>query len=98
MNITNMSVATSGNYEKFIIVDGKKYSHTINPKTGLPIRGIKSVTVVSTNAEIADAMTTPVMIMGVEAGLNMVNQIQHLEAIIIDDEDKIFVSDNIRLN
>src|SRR6185437_1943467 len=44
MNVTNMAVATSGNYEKFIVVDGKKYSHTINPRTGLPVTGIKSVT------------------------------------------------------
>lgn len=98
MNITDMAVATSGNYEKFIIVDGKKYSHTINPKTGLPIRGIKSVTVLSTNAEIADAMTTPVMIMGVSAGLTMVNQMRDVEAIIIDDEDMMYISNNIRLN
>jgi FAD:protein FMN transferase len=98
MNITDMAVATSGNYEKFIIVDGRKYSHTIDPRTGLPIRGIKSVTVISTNAEIADAMTTPVMIMGVGAGLHMINQIANVEAIIIDDEDMIYFSNNIRLN
>jgi thiamine biosynthesis lipoprotein len=98
MNITDKAVATSGNYEKFIVVDGKKYSHTINPRTGLPIRGIKSVTIVSTNAEVADALTTPVMIMGVGAGLDMINQLQNVEAIIIDDEDRIYISNNIRLN
>ena len=98
MNITDMAVATSGNYEKFIIVDGIKYSHTIDPRTGLPIRGIKSVTIISTNAEIADALTTPVMIMGVRSGLHMINQMQAVEAIIIDDEDKMHISDNIRLN
>jgi thiamine biosynthesis lipoprotein len=98
MNITDMAVATSGNYEKFIIVDGKKYSHTINPRTGLPIRGIKSVTIISTNTEIADALTTPVMIMGVGAGLNMINQMHDVEAIIIDDEDMMYTSKNIRLN
>ena len=69
LNITNVSVATSGNYEKFAIIDGKKYSHTIDPKTGLPVRGIKSVTIICTNAEVADAMATPVMIMGIKAGL-----------------------------
>ncbi len=98
MNITDMAVATSGNYEKFIIVDGKKYSHTIDPRTGLPIRGIKSVTIISTHAEIADALTTPVMIMGVRSGLHMINQMQGVEAIIIDDEDKMHISNNIRLN
>jgi FAD:protein FMN transferase len=95
LNITDMAVATSGNYEKFIMVNGRKYSHTINPKTGLPVRGIKSVTIFSPNAEIADAMATPVMIMGIVAGLDMVNQINNLEAIVIDDEDKIYTSRNI---
>jgi FAD:protein FMN transferase len=98
MNISDMAVATSGNYEKFIMINGKKYSHTINPKTGLPIRGIKSVTIVSPNAEIADAMTTPVMIMGIGPGLHMINQMKGIEAIVIDDYDKIYTSDNIRFN
>jgi FAD:protein FMN transferase len=98
MNITDMAIATSGNYEKFILIDGKKYSHTINPKTGLPIRGIKSVTIISRNAEIADAMATPVMIMGIGPGLFMINQIKDIEAIIVDDDDQIFTSDNIHFN
>jgi FAD:protein FMN transferase len=98
MNITDMAVATSGNYEKYILVNGVKYSHTINPKTGLPIRGIKSVTIISRNAEIADAMATPVMIMGIGPGLHMINQIKDIEAIVVDDDDKIFTSQNIHFN
>ena len=98
MNISDMAVATSGNYEKFIMINGRKYSHTINPKTGLPIRGIKSVTIISPNAEIADAMTTPVMIMGIGPGLHMINQMKEIEAIVVDDYDKIYTSDNIRFN
>ncbi len=97
LEITNTSVATSGNYEKYVLIGGQKYSHTINPKTGLPVRGIKSVTIISPNAEIADAMATPVMIMGVRVGLDMVNQIRGLACIIIDDDDKIYTSNNIRL-
>ena len=98
MKITGLAIATSGNYEKFILIDGKKYSHTINPRTGLPVTGIKSVTVITKNAEIADAMATPVTIMGVKAGLNMINQIKDIEVIIVDDADKIYTSNNIRLN
>lgn len=97
MNITDMAVATSGNYEKFVMIDGKRYSHTIDPKTGLSVSGIKSVTIISTNAEIADAMATPVTIMGVKAGLHMINQIKNIEAIIIADDDKLFTSKNINL-
>jgi len=95
MTITGMSVATSGNYEKYVMIDGKKYSHTINPRTGLPVTGIKSVTIITLNAEIADAMATPVMIMGIQAGLDMINQIKNIEAIVIDDDNKIYSSKNI---
>ncbi len=97
MNITDMAVATSGNYEKYVKINGKKYSHIINPKTGLPVTGIKSVTIISPNAEIADAMATPVTIMGITAGINLINQIQYLECIIIDDRNKIYSSKNINL-
>jgi len=97
LSITDMAIATSGNYEKFITINGKRYSHTIDPKTGLPVTGIKSVTIISPNAEVADAMATPVMIMGIKVGLDMVNQVKGLACIIVDENDKIYTSKNINL-
>lgn len=97
MEISNKAVATSGNYEKFVIINGKKYSHTIDPKTGLPITGIKSVTIISGNAEFADAMATPIAVMGIKAGLFLIDQIPDLYCIIIDDNNKIYTSKNINL-
>ena len=97
LDITDAAVATSGNYEKYIIINGERYSHTIDPKTGLPVKGIKSVTVISSNAEIADAMATPVMIMGIAVGLDMINQMKNIGCIIIDEQDKIYTSKNINL-
>ncbi|MDB5158659.1 MAG: thiamine biosynthesis protein ApbE [Mucilaginibacter sp.] len=97
LNISELAVATSGNYEKFIMIGGKKYSHTINPRTGLPVTGIKSVTIITTNAEVADAMATPVTIMGVKAGLDMINQMKDIEAIVIDDHDRLYTSKNINI-
>lgn len=98
MDITNMAVATSGNYEKYVIIDGKKYSHTIDPHTGLPVRGIKSVTIISPNAELCDALATPVTIMGINAGLHLINQLKHVECVIIDDDNRLYTSKNIRLS
>lgn len=98
INVTNMAVATSGNYEKFVMIDGKKYSHTIDPRTGLPVSGIKSVTIITLNAEIADAMATPVMIMGIKAGMHLINQMKDIEAIVIDDNNTVYASDNIRFS
>lgn len=97
MQLSNMAVATSGNYEKYAIIDGKKYSHTIDPRTGLPVSGIKSVTIIAPYAEIADAMATPVMVMGIEAGLDMINQMKNIECILIDDNNRIYTSANIKL-
>jgi thiamine biosynthesis lipoprotein len=97
MEISNKAVATSGNYEKFVTINGKKYSHTIDPKTGLPITGIKSVTIISGNAEFADAMATPIAVMGIKAGLFLIDQIPDLYCIIIDDNNKIYTSKNINL-
>jgi len=97
LEITNTSIATSGNYEKFVMIGGKKYSHTINPKTGLPVSGIKSVTIISPNAEIADAMATPVMVMGIKTGLDLINQIKGLACIIVDDNDTVYTSKNVNI-
>ena len=97
MEISNKAVATSGNYEKFVTINGKKYSHTIDPKTGLPITGIKSVTIIASNAEFADAMATPIAVMGIKAGLFLIDQIPDLYCIIIDDNNTIYTSKNINL-
>ena len=98
MDITDMAVATSGNYEKFVFINGKKYSHTINPHTGLPVTGIKSVTIISPNAEVCDALATPVTIMGIQSGIHLINQLNRVECIIIDDDNKLYSSANIHLS
>ncbi|MBL0740811.1 FAD:protein FMN transferase [Chryseolinea lacunae] len=97
LTLSDVSVATSGNYEKFVVIDGQRYSHTIDPKTGYPVKGIKSVTILCPSAEIADAMATPVMVMGVKAGLYLINQIKGIACIIVDDHDRVHASDTINL-
>ncbi len=98
VNLNNSSTATSGNYEKFVIINGIKYSHTINPKTGFPVRGIKSVTIFAPTAELSDVLTTPVLVMGKEVGLDLINQLKGVECILIDDNNKIFTSKNINFH
>lgn len=94
-SLNDSAVATSGNYEKFVLIDGQKYSHTIHPKTGFPMQGIKSVTVFAPFAELADALTTPMAVMGVEVGLHLMNQIKGVACIIIDDANQVFSTKNI---
>lgn len=97
LNISNMAIATSGNYEKYAIINGRKYSHTIDPSTGLPVTGIKSVSIICPSAELADAMATPVMVMGVKVGLDLINQLQQMAGVIIDEHHHIFCSNNINI-
>jgi thiamine biosynthesis lipoprotein len=97
LELKDAAVATSGNYEKFVIIGGKKYAHTIDPKTGFPVSGIKSVTVICPSAELADAMATPVMVMGIRAGLDLVNQMKDIACILIDDADHVFTTHNIKM-
>jgi FAD:protein FMN transferase len=98
LNISDMAVATSGNYEKYALIEGKKYSHTIDPKTGYPVSGIKSVTIICASAELADALATPVTVMGIKVGLDLINQMKGIACIIIDDYDRLYTSKNIRIN
>lgn len=97
IDISGMAVATSGNYEKCIIIGGKKYSHTIDPSTGFPISGIKSVTIICPIAELADAMATPIAVLGVTKGLGIINQMQNIACVIIDDYNTVFTSNNINI-
>jgi FAD:protein FMN transferase len=98
LNISNLAVATSGNYEKFVVIDGKKYSHTINPKTGYPVSGIKSVSIICPIAELADALATPITILGVNDGLGLINQIKGVACVIVDDHNNVYKSDNIKID
>lgn len=91
-DISGMAVATSKSNEKYVSIGGKKYSHTIDPKTGLPVHGIKSVTIICPSAELADALATAVTVMGIKAGLNLINQMKNIACIIIDDDNKLCIS------
>ncbi len=95
--ISNSAVATSGNYEKYVTFDNKRYSHIIDPRTGYPSIGISSVTVFAPKAELADALATAISVMGKDVGLNRINQLANIECIIIDEKGNIHKSKNIRI-
>lgn len=95
LNISNMAFATSVNAEKYEIIPAKKSLSAINAKKGFPISGIKSVSILSTVAELADAMASPVMSIGINAGLYMINQLNQVACVIIDDHDRIYSSKGI---
>jgi thiamine biosynthesis lipoprotein len=93
--LENSAVETSGSYEKFVVFDGKRYSHIIDPRTGYPATGVVSVSVFAKKTEIADALATGIFVLGVDVGLDLVNQLKGIECIIVDDKGKIFSSKGI---
>lgn len=94
----NTSVVTSGNYERFIKIDGKEYCHIINPKTGWPARNLRSVTIICNNTELADALATTVFVLGTTDGLLLINKLENVECVIIDDSNVLHFSKNIQSN
>jgi len=96
--ISNGAVVTSGNYEKYVTFNNKRYTHIIDPRTGYPSIGIISVSVFAPKAEIADALATSIFVMGINVGLDRINQLKHIECIIIDDKGKVHTSQHININ
>ena len=84
VSLYNRSLATSGNYRKFYVEDGIKYSHTIDPATGYPVRhNLLSATIVANDCMTADAFATACMVMGLEKSIDLISQLNELEGFFI---------------
>ena len=86
VNPGEMSVATSGDYEKYFELDGKRYHHILNPKTGYPADSLISVTVLNKSCTIADALATAVFVLGKAKGLRLIENLPETEVMIIDKQ------------
>lgn len=92
------AVTTSGSYEKYAEINGKRYAHIINPKTGYPATGLISVTVFGPSTEICNAFSTSIMVMGKNAGLHLLKNYPAYSCIIVSDKGRFFTSPGIHLN
>ncbi len=89
LNVTNKAMATSGNYRNFYYKNGKKYAHTIDPKTGLPVQhNILSATVLADNCATADAYATAFMVMGLDKAKTVLEKHPELMAYFIYSDEK----------
>ncbi|MBE7170816.1 MAG: FAD:protein FMN transferase [Williamsia sp.] len=88
------SVTTSGSYEKFVVLNGKRYAHIINPKTGYPATGLASVTVFGPSAEGANGFSTSLMVLGPGAGLRLLAKYPAYSCIMVTDAGKVILSPN----
>lgn len=83
------AVTTSGSYEKYAEINGKRYSHIMNPKTGYPSTGLTSVTVVGSNATMANGFSTSIMVLGRKKGLRLIKKFPDYQYLLITDAGKI---------
>lgn len=94
---TNRSIVTSGIYERYIEVDGNIYHHILNPETGYPVENtISGVTVFSDTSIQGDALSTTLFIYGIEEGLNYINSLDGVEAVFIDKNHGVHLSDGLK--
>ena len=91
------AIVTSGSYEKFVVFNGKRYAHIINPKTGYPATGVSSVTVFGPSAETANGFSTSLMVLGKDAGLKLIQKYPDYQYILITDAGQIISSPKLGL-
>jgi len=91
------SVTTSGSYEKYAEIDGRRYSHIINPATGYPATGLVSVTVFGASAETCNALSTSIMVLGRTAGMQLLRRFRGYSCIMVSDDGRFYTSRGMRL-
>jgi len=98
IEIKDTSASTSGDYEKYFERDGVRYHHIIDPRTGYPSKGTRSVTVIAHDAALADALSTALCVMGADQGLLLVNQLAGVEALFINENGVLLKSEGFHLH
>jgi len=95
IGISDLAVVTSGDYERFVEIEGVRYGHIIDPRTGWPVRELASVSIFCPDAELADALATSVMVLGPEQGLALINQLNGIEALLVSHEGEYWTSEGL---
>lgn len=95
MNVRDETFTTSGDYERYFIRDGRRYHHILDPDTGQPARGCRSVTIVARQATLADALSTGVFVLGPQAGMALIEKLPDVEGVIVTDSNRVMVSSGL---
>ncbi len=91
------AVSTSGDYERYFIVDGKRYHHIIDPRTGYPATYCQSVTIIAGDATIADILSTAVFVKGPASGMSLINSLEGVKGIIVKSDGTVIKSRDLKL-
>ena len=95
-DLSDSTFSTSGDYERFFIKDGRRYHHILDPATGEPAMGCRSVTIMTDSATIADGLSTGVFILGPEAGMALIERLPGIEGVIVSANNAVLVSSGLK--
>ncbi|HYR87196.1 MAG TPA: FAD:protein FMN transferase [Terriglobia bacterium] len=96
LDLSDSTFSTSGDYERFFMKDGRRYHHILDPDTGEPAEGCRSVTIVTDRAVIADGLSTGVFILGPEAGMALIERLPGVEGVIVSSKNEVLVSSGLK--
>jgi thiamine biosynthesis lipoprotein len=96
LDLSDGTFSTSGDYERAFLKDGRRYHHILDPATGEPARGARSVTIVTTRAVLADGLSTGVFVLGPAAGMALIERVPDVEGVIVSDTNEVLISSGLR--
>jgi thiamine biosynthesis lipoprotein len=96
LELTDHAFSTAGDYARSYVVDGKRYHHIIDPKTGYPATACRSVTVWAPDAITADGVDDAVFILGPERGMKLVESLEGVGAVVVDEKNRVFISERVK--
>ena len=96
LELHDATFSTSGDYERFFVADGVRYHHLLDPDSGQPARGTRSVTIIAASAMLADALSTGVFIIGAHKGMALIERLADVEAVIVSAENDVLISSGLR--
>lgn len=94
--LQDVAVSTSGDYQRYFEEDGIRYHHIIDPRSGDSARELQSVTIIGPDATTTDALSTSVFVMGLESGLELINHMPDVDAILVDQNGQLHYSDTLQ--
>jgi FAD:protein FMN transferase len=96
VEVEDRTFSTSGDYERFVVKDGRRYHHILDPRTGYPATAVRSVTIMARDAVTAETMAKIVFIQGASRGLALVERTRDVEAVVVDADNEVHVSSGLR--